>query len=238
MNRLKDQAGGITVNIFLLLIVVVGASFMWQRATDKEASEIANLESVKYTSPFGEFQITIPKGWSLGDGSVEDQGIILLEILGPRNTVVNNAFTSGSDVESQSIEEAFGNERYNELINSSVGREYILVQVEVLTAASYDLPLDKEQWKIDLLASDNTASGIAVGEIEDFSATGASGYKYQLTLFESEQTLEATSYYLLGNQAEIVIFPHNSNFNQESEAMIKSMVFTTDQETLEALEEL
>ena len=239
LRRLK-QSGGVATNLVILAIVLVTLTALWQRSADKQRAESEIRRDINYVSLLGEFELTIPKDWSLGPNSGEEDGVVFLEILGPRNDVVNKAFAEDGPAESETIEEALENQRYSELIQTSVGREYALLQVEVVTSTSYEIPTTKEPWRTDLEASETTASGVAYGEFIDFSVPGAKGYRYSVTIFEGEHELKATSYYLLGDQAEaeILLFPADSSFAKQAEDIVRSFIFTTNEEAEQAADAL
>jgi len=202
---------------------------LWQNSTDQQQAELDAQTENTYLSPAGEFQFTSPKEWTIGGESYEEEGLISLQLNGPQNSVIDQAFADSQETESESVGDAIFNQRFSELIETPLGREYALLQIDVLTSAFYELPENIEQWRDELLDSNITANGLSYSKFEDFSVNGAKGYKFTFTIFEGDSQVSGTSYYLLGEtaEAEILVYPANSYRAAEAEEIIKTIVIDT-----------
>ncbi len=226
---LRNQAGGAVVNTILAVVFVLGLSLYWQFDTDRTQQQQAEITETTYVSPGNEFQIDIPTSWGVGEETFEEDGVVSIELYGPRNTEINAAFRQKEGVESESIEDALTNSRITELLDSSVGREFALLQITVTTATFFELYDSKQTFRDDILSDNTTASGIRYSEFEDFNTEGADGWVYDVTLFQENAEITATSYFLLGELAEVdvLLYPADTNFKTEAEEILKSLRIDT-----------
>lgn len=230
----KSKNGNVTLNVVLIVALILGAAFMWERAANKQQEELDAQTEYTYVSPTGEFEFTIPIDWEVEEGTDED-GLILIDVKGPRNKNVEKAFQEDNNGEVIPIEEAFVDGRFNKLLESSVGKEYVIIQMEIVPFGIYALPEDKSAWRDDLLKSVSAVSGYSFGEFNNFAVSGADGWKYTTTLFNDDNNFVTQSYYLLGNlaEAEIQVYPVDSSYLSEAEEIISSMIFTTEEEAFD-----
>ncbi len=226
ISAINNQRGAIGTNIVIGVIVLIGASVFWQYSDNQKQEQLDSITERVYTSPGGEFELTIPADWEIGQESYEEDGIVSLELYGPRNNVVNTAFAQREGVESGTIEEALSANRISELVDSPVGREYAIIQLNVTAATFFDLSPDKEVFKEALLETNDTASGVSYSEFIDFDIGTADGWKFDSTLVQLDDKITATNYYLIGDFAEVdaLLYPANSNYAQAAEEIIKTLV--------------
>lgn len=219
--------------IWLVLIIcaIVGITFLWQQDTQKKQELFGNDTSMRYISPAAEFIITIPNGWEIDqDSSAEDQGLISLLINGPDNKNISKNFSDESSFDTQNLDELLTSDRLEELINTPYGKNFVLLQVDALTTAFYEIPTSKDVWLSEVNGGLDISSGSSVSNIEDFKSEGAEGYKYNLTIIKDSKKLEAIGYYLLGEsaEAEFLVFPASSSRLSEAENIIKTTVISPD----------
>ncbi len=221
----KSQRGGVAINIAIGIAVIIGLTVYWQVQSDRDEEAASKITETVYESPGGEFSITLPTSWSVGEESYESQGVVSLDLYGPRNQVVNTAFKQLEGVESESIEEALSANRISELVDSPVGQEYVLIQLTVTTATYFDLHESKDDYQLEILGLNDFTSGVTYGDFTDFNTPTADGWKFPVTLYQVDDQITATSYYLLGDyaEAEALVYPANSNYAEAAEEIIKTL---------------
>ena len=238
MKRNLNQTGGVAINIALLVVLIFGAAFIWERATQEQQREIDELTEIEYISPGGEFQVTFPVEWQIGPNSLEEEGVTLLELEGPRNGVVTQSFQDPDRDGGLTVQDFFSDERFQDIMNTAVGQDFALIQIEAVSSILFELPNNKEEWRDNLLEGATTASGLSYSEFVDFSVPGGDGYIYDVTAIENGNKIVLRSFYLLGEQAEIeaILFPATSAFAADAEEIIRTIEITTDAEAIDDLE--
>lgn len=231
--------GGIKINLLILVVLIGGIAFYWQRAAERQKEEEAQITEQTYISPAGEFAFTYPSDWLVNEFA-EEEGVVIIELYGPRNQTVGTVFTEAERERLETSEDAFSDERFREVINTPVGKDFVVLTFEVLVAEFFELPSSPQAWKDELLSVNTATSGINYSGFEPFSAEGADGFKYNIAVFDELGTLESTGYYLLGERAEAEIssFPADSNFSEQVDQIVSSMVITTEAEAAQFLQDL
>lgn len=227
-SLLNSQSGNSTIFGFLFILTVFGVTFLWQQSTDRQQEQLDNADGNLYVSPAGEFYVAMPTEWTVTDGSYEDEGIISIQLSGPNNTAVSEGFLKQEGVVSTSIEDAVANGRLNELIGTPVGTEFALLQIDAFATSHFEPSASREEWKELLTTGTTTADGIAYADFTDYSTDSASGYKYNLRVFEGDQEIEFIGYYLLGvgAEVEVLFFPVSSSYADAAEKIVDSIVIS------------
>lgn len=222
--RTNDQGGirGAVITVALVIILAV----LWQLFSDQQKQDAAVIRDAVYATPLGEVTVVFPDNWAVGTTSFEEQGYYSLELEGPRNASIARQINEKYSVDINAGD--ISNTKLIEMLDDPLAADYVLVLIDIVSAAEFELSESPEAWQARLLENTNTTSGVSFSGFEPSSISGADGFQYRSQIEEGGSSTDILNYYLLGQTAEIEvsIFPADSNNSQAAQDIVEAINVT------------
>lgn len=227
MKSLIRSENGAIKGLLIAAVAIVLLTIYTQYSADRTA-EINAINGNVYTSPLNEFQVYFPSDWEIGKNSYEDteQGIYTIVLDGPRNAAIAEHIQAKYDYDV--TDNNLADSMFIDVMNRAVAADYATVLIDAISASDYDLSESREEWKEQLLAEANVATGISFSNFETIEVEGGLGYSYDTTISEGDGTMVTANYFLLGAAVEldITILPTSSTYIDTAETIVNEIIIS------------
>lgn len=206
--------------LFTCIGIIVIAIFWQLMAPTNKELEVPTI----YSTPLGEVELQLPSGWVVNDTSFEEDGFYSLEVDGPRNASIARLVQEKYevDINNQSITD----EKLIEILSEPIAADYILGFFDIVSGVQFELAESREAWKEELLEQTTSASNTSYSNFEEIESDTWQGYRYTVSIFQGDQTLETVGFFLHGGaaQVEATFYPTWSNNMQFVDGIIDSVL--------------